>query len=200
MAWSPFLTPIDYINLSGQRSPGIAKITAPPSTLFKWEEKTGRGASGSHLVYTGQGVAEIEVTLELYDEADFDHWDEWKVLVDKTPATKSTSSSSGGGSGILTPEKTTTVTTSKALDIWHPILADRGITSVVVAEVTPPIPSDETGVWAAKIKFKQYTPPAPSYSRTEGSDAKAGQPAQPEDDPVDREIRALTQQLADLSQ
>lgn len=198
MVWNPFQTPIDYILIAGTRSPGIAKITTPPKTLFKWEEKSGRGSSGSHLVYTGQGVATIDVTLEFYDEADFEGWDVFKMLLGP-PVTSSRSSTGGGGESILTPETTSTVTTSKAIEVWHPQLIDRGITSVVVSEVGAPEPLDETGVWGVKFQLKQYTPPAPSYSKTDGSDSTTT--AQQElDDPFDREARALTQQLEELSQ
>ncbi len=70
----------------------------------------------------------------------------------------------------------------RALDIWHPILEDLGIRSVVVENVLQPRQTAD-GEWTIEVKLIEYREPIYTLARPEGSQAQ----------PVDR-FEALIQQ------
>ena len=127
-----------------------------------WDERRGYALSGARVVYRGIGLARPVVTLRLLTEQDFADWHDWRDLVQRAPIG----------------------TRARALDIWHPILEDLGIVSVVVEDVAQPIQVAD-GEWNIAIKFIEYRRPVFTLE-TIGSAATG--PA----DPVDVLIENLT--------
>ena len=135
MTFNPITEPIDYILLSGKRSPGLAVINNA-NTPRRWDERRGYALSGSRVVFRGIGLSRPIVTLTLVSEQDFLDWAEWRLLVQRPPVGERRS----------------------AQDIWHPILEDLGVRSVVVEDVLQPKQSDN-GVWTIDIKFIEFRRP-----------------------------------------
>jgi len=168
VAWDPITDPIDYVLIKGRKSPGLADV-AGASNPENWDERRGYGFSGATIIYTGAGLANFSVTLRLYTEQDWADWNAWKELVAKPPTTR----------------------IPKALDIWHPLLEDLGIKSVVVKERHQPEQTDD-GVWSVKIDFKQSRRRKFTLVKPEGSEATS-------DDPVDKLIENLSAQVQELA-
>lgn len=168
MAWNPLVAPVDYIKLSGERSPGLAEVYGGSSPR-KWDERGGYGLSGSTLVFRGVGLAKFSVRLKLYTEEDWAAWTAWKALVDKPPLG----------------------TRARAQDIWHPLLEQIGVTSAVVEEVSQP-EQGEAGEWVITIKFIEYRRPKVALAKPEGAKAT---PADPVDQVIER-LANQVQELA----
>lgn len=147
MTWTPLTSPVDHVLLAGQRSPGIADVQGAGSPR-RWDIRRGYALSGARPVFRGMDVARFRVVLRLLTEADWEAWHEWKVLVQQPP----------------------TGTRPRALDIWHPVLEECGISSAVVENVEQPV-HDGTGLWTIAIAFIEFRPPQPLVIRTEGSSA-----------------------------
>jgi hypothetical protein len=81
----------------------------------------------------------------------------------------------------------------KALDIVHPILLDVEITSIVIADVHALTKPDEAGPWEKTIDCLQWRRPKLALSKPEGAAAQSKS-----DDPYDKMIDALAQQVKDL--
>jgi hypothetical protein len=193
MAWNPLTHPINYVLLAGKRSPGIAVVgaTKPATAPSKWDERQGYGLSGAWLFYTGDGLAHFNVQLKLYTTQDWDDWHVWKKLVMKRPLTPGSASDVGKvaikiAGGAIFPRP-------KALDIWHPLLDELGIRSVVVEDRIQPQLTDETGEWTVEILFAQFRQPKPAFAKPEASKAQ-------EVDPLDAKILANAETMKSLSQ
>ena len=136
MAFDPISEPIDYVLLANQRSPGLADLSNVSSPR-RWDERKGYALSGSRVVYRGIGLARPLLTLRLYTAEDFAAWHEWRPLLDR-PA-------------VGTRPR-------QALDIWHPILEDNGITKVVVEDVLGARQTAD-GEWSIDIKLIEFRLP-----------------------------------------
>lgn len=172
---SPFDNPAlwDAILLADQESPGIADVAGAGSPRT-WDERKGQGMSGATLVYTGDGLAEFTVVLSLTTPQHIDGWNTWKLLVAKTPR------------GVQ----------PKALDIYHPALADLGIKSVVVLDVSSLDKDGDTGGQKVTIKFKSQQKPVPAAGKADSSYSKPGQPTAQDEN--QKQIVALQAQAAAL--
>lgn len=169
MSWNPIQAPVDYILLSGQKSPGLATLEGA-STPRKWDERAGYGLSGSVVVFTGLGLAKFTVKLRFYTPEDWLAWDQWKPLVAKPPQGRR----------------------PRALDIWHPHLEELGVKSVVVEDVTQPEQTGD-GEWTVTIKFIQWRKPKIQLVKPEGAQAK---PNDPYDNMIEKLTGDLQKELA----
>ena len=164
MAWDPYNDPVNYIVLAGRRSSGLADV-AGAGTPRNWEERKGYGFSGATLWFTGLGLANFTVRLRHYTSEDIAKWHEWKDVVQRPPY------------GTL----------PKALDIWHPLLEECGINSVVVTDARQ-LEQVDDGVWEALIEFRQYRRLKLALAKPEGSTDK------PPADPWERKLQELTEE------
>lgn len=169
MAWNPIANPVDFFILKGSKSPGIGRIEKAGSPR-KWDERGGYGASGSVIVFMGRKLATFDGIVELYTEDDWAAWQAFKPLVDRLPFGKRPS----------------------ALDIWHPYLADLGIKSCVVLDVSQPEPMD-LGGHTIRISFQEFRALKISYAKPEASKNDE------ETDPFEKKIAALTAQYQELA-
>jgi len=168
VTFNPINEPVDYVLLANRRSPGIAEIGNVASPRM-WDERRGYALSGARVVYRGIGLARPLLTLRLFTTEDFDAWHEWRELVQRAPVG----------------------TRARAQDIWHPILEDLGIVSVVVEDVLQPKQVAD-GEWNIDIKFIEYRRPVVTLETIGSSDTD---PA----DPVDELIGRLTAQVTELA-
>lgn len=152
MSWTPLDSPVDFIRLAGKKSPGIALVTGAGSPR-RWDIRKGYALQGARAVFRGLDVAKFKVAIKLYDAAHWADWHAWKELVQSPP------------SG----------TRPRALDIWHPVLEECGITSAVVENVSQPEQTTQDGEWTITIDFIEQRPLKPISIMTEGSDATSGE-------------------------
>lgn len=169
MSFNPITSPVDYIVLNGQRSPGTAVVDGAGSPR-QWDERRGYGTSGAISVYRGAKLAHFTVKITLTTAAEFDAWASFAELL-KRPVSR------------LRP---------RALTIYHPILEDLGISQCGVEDLRQPT-AGETGDWTYEIAFVQYRRPSPSLARPDGAED-----APEVDDAVDRQIQRNTETIQAL--
>lgn len=173
MPFHPIAAPVDYIVLSGLRSPGIAEVIGASSPR-EWDVRKGYGLMGAFVVYRGRGLAKFSVRLTFTTAEDWTSWEAWKPLVMTYPRRR------GGGRD------------SGTLDIWHPILEDLGIGAVCVEDVLQPVPG-ETGDWNVEIKFLEFRRPKIALAKPEGAKAT---PTDPVEDQIIKPLMDQLQRLA----
>lgn len=145
MTFAPLTTPIDYIELAGQRSPGIAEIQGADSNR-ELQERKGYGLGGAFVVYKGIKLVHFKVSVKLVTASEWEEWHEWRALVKRAPTGRR----------------------PQALDIWHPILEDAGITSVLVESEGQPTQTAD-GEWTVVIGFCEYRRPVRALITADGS-------------------------------
>ena len=139
-------TPTDFVVLAGQRSPGIAYVEGAELSR-RLHERRAFGVSGATVIDQGAELAHFTVRLYLTTEDELDAWDTWKALLVR-PAQRST----------------------QGQDIEHPILADLGI-SAVLLEGRSQLSQDEVGGWTVTIKFCEFRRPVPALSAPDSASA-----------------------------
>ena len=164
MSFQPLTQPVDHITLAGQRSPGVADLTDTLSDS-DIQERKGYGLGGAYAVYKGLKIAYPKVTIKLVTSQHWDDWHAWRPLIARPPTGRR----------------------PRALDIWHPILEDLGITSVLVKSYTQPTQTGD-GEWSVVITFVEYRRPQRALVTPDGSDTDALTPG-------DLEILALRNQV-----
>ncbi len=169
MTFNPIDDPVDHILLANTRSPGLATIDGA-STPRQWDQRRGYGLTGSTVIYRGNRLSPFVVQLKLLTTQDWEDWEDFRQIVQRAPAGER----------------------SRAMDIWHPILVDLGIVSVVIEDVTQPRKDGDTNVWLIDIKCLEFRLPVFDLAQPEGSDERP-------DDPVDRYIEELTGQVQELA-
>jgi|SRR6478752_6063248 len=169
--FDPYVTPIDYILLAGQRSPGIAVVSGA-ADVRKWDVRQGYGLSGGITVFRGRDISHFTVTLKLVTAKDWADWDTFKPLVARPPFG----------------------TKPKSMSVWHPWLAMLDISSAGVEEVGQPEEDGDTGAYSIPIKFLETREPKFALAKPE-----AAATAPKSTDPYDQQIEKLTSQFQELA-
>lgn len=149
MAWLPLTEPHDKILVSGQPSPGICDVQGASSPR-RWDIRKGYALQGARAVFRGLDVARFRTRFRLLSPSDWEDWHAFRPLVDRPP------------SG----------TRPQALDVWHPILEDLGITQAVVETVSQAEKVGEQGEWSVTVAWIEYRRPAPLVVAADGSTAQ----------------------------
>ncbi len=158
----------DKVDLGGLLSPGVVKITGHDRKI-NWDVKAGKGQSGASSTLKDIPLGTFTCAFYLADEADIAEWPAFRELINSTV------------SG----------TTPKALDVFHPDLANNKFRSVVLANFKGCV-HDGKGGQTHSVEFQEYCPPkpkggSPSGSKKTGPDPNAAAKA---------ELAALTAQYA----
>lgn len=168
-AWNPWDQPVDYVLVSGVRTPGVTTIEGASSPR-KWIVQEGMGLTGAVLRFGGVQLAKFKTVSRLYTA---DHWAEWiafEPLVRKPPiGTRATHHA-----------------------VVHPFLERLEITAAAVEDVLQPA-EIEPSVWQVEIHWIQFRAPRVTYSKPTAAKT------QPEDAVDRDVIRPLTKQLQDLA-
>lgn len=161
----------DRTRLGGVQLPGKA-FPKGASSPREWAEQKGNGTSGASLKWVGDGLAEFDIDVELWEPEHFDEWRSANVqaVIAKTPKGQK----------------------PKAYDIEHPACADLDIKSVVVVDRTQLEERDDTGLWGCTIKVKQFRAPEPGLGKPAKSEAASPDEPQPKD-----EADAIIEQIMD---
>lgn len=163
----------NQFKLGGILSPGqVQKIEGHESPV-KWDVKNAKGQSGASVTLKEIPLREPKVTLFLADLDDINAWPAFRKVIDSTVAGA----------------------TPTALDIYHPDLAEHGISSVVKANIAGPV-HDGKGGQTYVITFQEYRPPKPKS----GSPSGAKKTQKKENDPdaaALAELEKVTKQYQD---
>lgn len=141
----------DYIILGSEQSPGVCSIVNAAS-IRDWEQRKGYGLSGASTVYTGDSLSEFEIEFSIWDSADlngamFTKWYRFAQVLKKVPRGQR----------------------PRSLFIWHPFLAEIGISEVVVTNVGQFVQDRETGLFTKRVKFLEYRAPLPILAKPKGA-------------------------------
>ena len=151
--------------LGGLVSPGVVTLSGH-DRVIGWDVKKGAGQSGATTTRTSEDPAEVTCSFYLADQDDFDAWPEFLKLA----------------------RSTVSGATPKALDIYHPDLAENDIKSVVLKKIGGVV-HDGKGGQTRTLVFLEYRPPKPKGGTPKGSKAAKVDPNQ-----------ALLDELARLTQ
>jgi hypothetical protein len=164
---NPILHPeaYDVVTIGGKASPGVIKPGG--ITGFKraheWEVKKGKGTLGATLTYVQRPPAQGSITFTLVEQIHFELWEDFRPQFKYDP----------------------TKTNPQAVDIFHPVLADLDIGSVVCDSISQ-LENDGYGEWTCTVSLTEYAPPpkkpavgtpTTSQTNTPSSTAGAQQPA-----------------------
>lgn len=172
MAWNPYTSPIDYVVIQGNRTPGITQLVGASGPL-KWDEQVGYGYSGSFLIFRGSRLGRFATRSYLYTEQDWDDYHDFLPTV-----------------------RPPTQRYPKALEIWHPFLEDLKIKSAVPEEVKQPEEQDP-GVYMWEVKWVQHRRPKLTLVKPEDSkDAHSQDPVDQAIESLTAAAQAKRDQLA----
>jgi hypothetical protein len=173
----------DYIVYGAKQSPGFVTIDGADRNK-EWDVQKAKGQTGASSTLNGDPLGEFTATFELYDQQDFDDWEDFQRLI----------------------ESTTSGVAPVALPIYHPTLARNKFTEVVNRGIGGMTYRGD-GSRVVKVKFGEHRPPKPKpaakakpkpagrYAETEG-DIGTGRRV-PADDPNENakaELAALREQ------
>lgn len=171
---------VDWVSIGGQKSPGIATVKGGAS-LRDWEQRKGYGLSGASSVYTGDSLSDFEIEFKIWDNADlrgsmFTEWYLFAQVLRKVPRGKR----------------------PKSFTIFHPMLAEVGITRAVVTKVGQ-FSQDKDGIFTKTVNFLEYREPTPILAKPKGAIPNAAEPPADATSAADLQIQALRAQLAGLA-
>lgn len=159
----------DHIILGDALSPGVVKITGHDRKIG-WDIKKGSGQSGATTTRSSDDPVEFTCSFFLADREDFDDWVEFLAVINSTVAGP----------------------TPKALDIYHPDLAEVEIKSVVKATLAGTT-HDGMGGQTKVVKFLEYRPPVKKGGTPKGAKASAKKEADPNQAAKDELARLVDQ-------
>lgn len=195
MAFNPVADPVDVVIIAGRTSPGLAEISGAGSPR-NWEERKGYGYGGAFVVFRGIKLAAFTVTFKLTTEEHFEEWESFVEILKRPPhvtpastrvrgaatgsnasAQAGAGSSVGAATGAAAAAETARAPRGflspygprpRALDIFHPILSDLGISSCVVVDLLQPKDLG-LGEWGYDVKFLEYRQPVFQLAAPDGS-------------------------------
>lgn len=153
----------ESIVLAGVRSPGSVKL-AGHERKVGWDVKTAPGQKGASMTRKSEEPVEFTATFYLVkdDGQGIDDFADWPAFADLINSTVSGAD-------------------PKALDIYHPDLAEQGITSVVKSKIGGR-QYDGKGGCTIVVTFTEYFPPKPAGGSPSGSKSKKPDPKKPDPD------------------
>lgn len=170
MAFDPLETPIDFVLVNGQRTPGIAEVTDADAEVH-WDSRQGYGLSGAFPIGGWNELVKFQINIRLITHQDWVAWDAFRRIVKKAPAGKY----------------------PRSLNVTHPWLAMQDVSAAVVTGVYQPKPIDDDTVWLARIGMLEWRRPKLQLVKPE-----AAAPTAPLD-PIDAQILSNQQQIEKLS-
>lgn len=172
----------DVVRIGGVTSPGVIKPGG--ITGFKreheWDIKTGKGTQGASLSYVQRPPSQGSITFTLVDRIHFEQWEDFRPQFKYDP----------------------TKTNPQAVEIFHPVLADLDIHSVVANSISQ-LENDGVGEWHCTVDFTEYFPPpkksavaTPTTSKTDTNPQTAANQQPDVQDAQQAEIARLLDQAS----
>ena len=172
----------DVITLGGQLSPGVCEVSEF-KRAHEWDQKKGKGTLGATATYVGRPLAKGSIKFKLWTSLHFQQWDLFRQLFQYDPTKQNVT----------------------GVGIYHPSLADIGITSVVCESIGN-IVHEGDGLYSVTVELLEYAPPpkasavsTPTTSKTTTTIAPGSPPGAPPDPVADaqqKEIKTLLQQAS----
>jgi hypothetical protein len=134
--WNPITAPQDYIELAGQKSPGIAEVSISGAE-FDWTVRRPRGLYGAVYIFYGMDPLKFEVRITLLDQRD---WKDWHTHFRPL---------------VWRPARSLARGKDLALGIKHPLLDEFDINACIVLGVEL-LDATDDGTWQWKIRFQEY--------------------------------------------
>lgn len=165
----------EAIVLGGLRSPGRVTLSGH-DRVIGWDVKKGAGQSGATTTRTSEDPAKVTCTFYLVkdDAQGIDDFALWPAFLAQAKST------------IAGP-------TPKALDVYHPDLAENDIKSVVLEKIGGVV-HDGKGGQTRTLVFLEYRPPKPKGGTPKGSAAKKKTAAPDPNQAALDELARLTKQ------
>lgn len=178
---------LDALRVGGDYTPGIVEIRRA-GIPYTWDKRKGYGYAGAWLVFTGDDLAEFETEFRVWRDDQLVDWRGWaRKYLTKPPAQPQQN-------GAFLPN----MPRPKALGVYHPLLAELGITQIVPRKIGQWMPGKgaSRGKYTKIIEWIQFRPPVPLLGRPNGAipDAKAKGPTA--SDAVELQIRSVQQDIA----
>lgn len=173
----------DAIRVAGVWSPGLCVISKA-GMIFTWDKRKGYGLGGAWLIFTGDDLAEFDITWTFWRQDQVDAWKAFqKTNFSKPPAQPQLN-------GAFLPN----IPRPKALGVYNPILNELGINQMVPKNIGQ-FRQIVIGKWEKTCSFYQFNPPKPLLGRPNQAvpDTKPKSPTA--DDAVQLEIRAKRQDI-----
>lgn len=164
----------DSILAAGVRSPGVVKLSGHNRPIG-WDVKKGTGQSGASMTRKGKEPVEFTATFYLVEDVvqGINQINDWWAFEEVLVST------------ISGP-------TPKPVDIYHPDLASREITSVVLSELGGFV-HDGKGGQTVTIKLTEYFPPKAASAGGSPSGSKTKKASIPDPNAAAKaELAALT--------
>lgn len=164
----------DVLTLAGVRSPGVVTLSGHARKIG-WDIKKAPGQSGASTTRTSEDPVEFTASFYLVkdDSQEIDDLADWPAFLDLIKSTIAGA-------------------TPKALDIYHPDLAEVDIKSVVLSEIGGVV-HDGKGGQTRTIKFLEYRPAKDKGGSPSGSKAKPKPKTATGIDPNDPNAAALAE-------
>lgn len=137
----------DVLDLAGTKSPGQCTISQA-AREENWDVKEAKGKSGAKTERQGRKVARFTTTFKLTDREDYEAWPPFLALIKST---------------VDGPKP-------KALDVYHPNLAELDITSGSLAKLNN-AQHDGKGGCSYAVDWIQYAPAKKAGGSPDGSTA-----------------------------
>lgn len=167
----------DFVLIGGVQCPGRCKV-GEFKRANEWDIKKGKGSLGATVTYVSRPPAKGGIEFYLWLPIHFQQWETFRPLFKYDPTKKAV----------------------KAIDIYHPGLADIDVTSVV-CEMIGNLQNDGMGLWTVKVDLLEYFPPPakPAISTPQGAVGNAPTPGSQQTgaQPPDADT-ALQQQIGAL--
>jgi hypothetical protein len=174
-----------FVTIAGTRSPGAISVDGIRGfeRPTEWDKKKGKGTQGATLSLVQYPPAEGSIEFQLWLPVHFDQWRQFRPLLRYNTAKKA----------------------GDAFELYHPSLADLGISAVVTSKLSP-ITHKGRGLYVVTVDMIEYfKPPAksivstPSKANTQNTTSKTatpGAPADPVADAQQAEIARLMKEAA----
>lgn len=160
--FDPTVTGVDSVMFGGMATPGVAKVTGltKPKRL---DEQAGPGLTGGYLIFRGMKLARFNVEIDLYKP---EHFTDWELFL-----------------AFIREPKNPIPMAQMVFDVWHPILAQRQISSATIEDAKGPEQQGDDSRHRVVLNCIEHRTPKLQSSK----------PDQPEERPkdwADREIDA----------
>jgi hypothetical protein len=172
----------DTIQIGQQTSPGVAQV-GEWKRAHEWDVKKGKGTLGGTVTFVGRPPAKGPIKFLLWTPTHFQAWDTFRPLLKFDPTKQAV----------------------QAVDIFHPVLADIDVTSVVTESIGN-IVYEGQGLYSITVEFLEYFPPprTSAVGTPTGSQSNVGTkpitnpgaPADPIGDAQQQQIAQLLNQAA----
>lgn len=139
-------SPWDTVFFGGQKFPGLARVKSKKQKRIDVKKK--KGDSSATMTFVGYGPAEIDVSLSIWTQGQFDSLQALMPII------------------LPKPARPGVVTNFSPIDIVYPSLVLMNIRSIIIVSVDALEPSTPKGIWAMKITCLEYYQPTKTDQTT----------------------------------